>query len=210
MNDVFPVYGNYEDKYNTKNLISKILVKGFLKDFDEILLSLSSQSIQAICEVGCAEGELLKRIHGVFPDANLTATDISEHEIAKAGRNCSSITVDFSIQNAEDLDAYPDSCFDLVVCCEVLEHLSDPRQGLNELHRISKKFLLVSVPNEPIWRILNLCRGKYVRAWGNTPGHLNHWTVDHFPKFLKSADLRMIQRKYPLPWQMFLLEKKQP
>jgi 2-polyprenyl-3-methyl-5-hydroxy-6-metoxy-1,4-benzoquinol methylase len=208
LNELLPVYGNYEDKYNTKNLISRILVKGFLGKFDENLLSLSSRSIRAVCEVGCAEGELLKRIHGVFPDANLVATDISEHEIAKARKNSSSMPVDFSIQNAEDLEAYPDSGFDLVVCCEVLEHLSNPKQGLNELHRISKKFVLVSVPNEPIWRILNLFRGKYVKSWGNTPGHLNHWTVDRFPKFLTSAEFRILARSYPLPWQMFLLEKK--
>ena len=38
------------------------------------------------------------------------------------------------------------------------------------------RHLLVSVPREPLWRALNMLRGAYWRALGNTPGHLNHWS----------------------------------
>lgn len=210
MNNPAPVYGNYEDKYNARNPISKFLVRGFLSAFDSFLHSLPARNIASACEVGCAEGELLKHIHSALPDSRLSATDISEEEIEKARKNCSALPVTFSVQNAEALQIYQDASFDLVVCCEVLEHLTDPVRGLNELHRISSKYVLVSVPNEPVWKTLNILRGKYIKSLGNTPGHLNHWNVFQFPHFLGRAGFTLLKKKYPFPWQMVLLEKKLP
>ena len=199
------VYGNYEDKYRTTNPIARILVRGFLKAFIANLQRISYP--RRICEIGCGEGELLKYLHAVFPDATLFAADISPIILQKAQTNCASFPVHFSVQNASTL-AYPDGFCDLLVCGEVLEHLVNPAQALYELWRVSKEYVLVSVPNEPIWRLLNLVRGKYVKHWGNTPGHLNHWTMLQFPKFLQSVPFAIINRSYPLPWQMFLLEKR--
>ncbi|MBT3339066.1 MAG: class I SAM-dependent methyltransferase [Anaerolineae bacterium] len=201
------VYGNYEDKYNATNPISKMLMRGFLRAFHNNLHNLPTD-LQSICEVGCGEGELLKRLHTRFPQALLSATDLSPDEVDEAKTNCAGIPINFSVQNAQQLDAYADSSFDLVVCCEVLEHLPDPERGLHELWRISSKYVLVSVPNEPIWRMLNLARGKYIRHWGNTPGHLNHWTILQFPKFLQNTPFTPVKESYPLPWQMVLLEKR--
>lgn len=202
------IYGNYEDKYKTKNPISKFLVSNFIQAFENNLRVVATESIPSICEVGCGEGELLKTVHSIFPDSTLSACDISETEIAKAKGNCNTIPVNYSVQNAENLQEFGDSLFDLVICCEVLEHLSNPQRGLRELLRISKKYILVSVPNEPVWRILNLTRGKYIRSFGNTPGHFNHWSVFQFPGFLLGfSDVTIARRSYPLPWQMILLKK---
>lgn len=202
------IYGNYEDKYKTKNLISKFLVSNFFRAFENNLHSAAAESISTICEVGCAEGELLKTVHSILPNAILYACDLSEEEIEKAKQNCKSIPIHYSIQNAEHLEEYADSQFDLVICCEVLEHLSNPLLGLQELFRISKNYILVSIPNEPIWRVLNIARGKYIRSLGNTPGHINHWNVIQFPRFLLNhPGYSIIQKRYPLPWQMVLLKK---
>ncbi|MBT3188777.1 MAG: class I SAM-dependent methyltransferase [Anaerolineae bacterium] len=202
------IYGNYEDKYNSENIIAKFLMRNFIKNFKKNLFSFEGKSADAVCEVGCGEGELLKIIHAIYPDVTLYASDISEGEIAKAKENCAPMSVRFSVQNAENLDEYDDSVFDLVVCCEVLEHLSNVEKGLSELFRISKKHILLSVPNEPIWKILNVARGKYLRDFGNTPGHINHWNIVQFPKFLSTySKYSLIERSYPFPWQMVLLKK---
>ena len=47
---------------------------------------------------------------------------------------------------------------ELVVCCEVLEHLPDPEAALATLAGLARPWLLVSVPREPLWRALNLAR----------------------------------------------------
>jgi 2-polyprenyl-3-methyl-5-hydroxy-6-metoxy-1,4-benzoquinol methylase len=202
------IYGNYEDKYKSKNPISRFLVSNFIRTFKNNLRTLPSGSVTSICEVGCAEGELLKLVHEAFPLAALFACDISEDEILKARQNCKPIPINYSIQNAERLQQYNSSEFDLVICCEVLEHLQNPAEGLQELFRIAKTHILVSVPNEPIWRILNLARAKYIQSLGNTPGHLNHWSPIQFSGFLRTnPGWSIIKRTYPLPWQMVLLKK---
>ncbi len=63
----------------------------------------------------------------------------------------------------------------MVVTSEVLEHMEDPERALGQLLGVCGGYLLVTVPNEPIWRILNMARGKYWRRLGNTPGHVQHW-----------------------------------
>jgi len=209
LNNSSIVCGNYEDKYRTRNLISRFLVNGFLAALNKNLSAIPTHEVKKVSEIGCADGELIKHIHTVFENAQIDATDISEKEILKAKTNCASIPVNFSIQNAENLDKYRDSGYDLVICCEVLEHLENPEQGLSELYRISNRYVLVSVPNEPLWRILNLSRGKYIRSLGNTPGHLNHWSTTQFLRFLQGENFIFIRKMYPLPWQMVLLEKKQ-
>ena len=41
---------------------------------------------------------------------------------------------------------------------------------LAEMARVASRWLLVSVPREPLWRALNMARGAYLRDLGNTPG----------------------------------------
>ena len=205
------IAGNFEDKYHTDHLIKKAMVTNFLRKLESMLHAVNSAGITRVCEIGCGEGELLKTVHAIFQQAHLFAADISDEVVAEAKRNCAGIPVEFSIQNAEELGDYADSSFDLVICCEVLEHLSNPQKGLTELFRISRDFVLVSVPNEPIWRILNIARVKYIRTLGNTPGHLNHWNVSQFRRLLAALPgCTTIERVYPLPWQMALLRKNAP
>lgn len=202
------VEGNYEDKYNAKNPISKFLMQRFLRSFEQLLVEVKKQQrINTICEVGCGEGELLKILHTHFPKAKMYACDLASNEITKAKINTKGLKVSFSQQNAENLHIYANQQFDLVVCCEVLEHLEQPKKGLAELKRISR-IALVSVPVEPLWRFLNLLRFKYVEHLGNTPGHLNHWSAGGFQNLLCGRSLKLIKSKLSLPWQMYLFETK--
>ena len=96
----------------------------------------------------------------------------------------------------------------MVLCCEVLEHLEEPGKALKELIRVTKKYIIVSVPREPIWRCLNMDRGKYLKVLGNTPGHIQHWGSKKFVAFLQEYDIKVVKTAHPLPWTMVLLEKE--
>ena len=100
---------------------------------------------------------------------------------------------------------YPfnDDTFDLIEAFHILEHLDKPNLALKELYRVTKKYCILSVPNEPIWRILNLLRGAYVRDLGNTEGHINHWSTSSFQK-LVSSYFRIVKLATPLPWTILL------
>ena len=203
------LHGDLKDKYTTKNPIYAFLVRNFIKVFQKQLDTYIIKNINTICEVGCGEGELLKILQKKYPSANLFACDISPGAIEEAKENCKGIDIKFSIQDAKNLLKYKNAQFDLVICCEVLEHMVNPELGLQELERITSKNLLISVPNEPIWRILNILRGKYLQRFGNTPGHLNNWNIISFNKFVfKARKLTIIKNIFPFPWQMKLLKKK--
>ncbi len=95
----------------------------------------------------------------------------------------------------------------LVVCCEVLEHLDDPVRGVEILAALAQPYLLASVPREPLWRALNMARGKYLGALGNTPGHLNHWSRGGFLRVLERR-FEVIEARTPLPWTMALCRRR--
>ena len=87
---------------------------------------------------------------------------------------------------------------------EVLEHVPEPEQTLSEMARVARRWLLVSVPREPLWRMLNMARGAYWPAMGNTPGHLNHWSKRSFVELL-SRHGEVVELRSPFPWTMLLV-----
>ncbi|MGD8379445.1 MAG: methyltransferase domain-containing protein [Gammaproteobacteria bacterium] len=94
-----------------------------------------------------------------------------------------------------------DNSFDCVLLLEVLEHLDDYRQALREIFRVSSRHVIISVPNEPLWRVLNMARGKYWGALGNTPGHVNHWNRHALTALVNEFGVCR-QVRTPLPWLM--------
>ncbi len=75
----------------------------------------------------------------------------------------------------------------MATAIEVLEHVPDPEATVAEMARVADRWLLVSVPREPLWRGLNVARGAYWRTLGNTPGHVNHWSKRSFVRLLLPA-----------------------
>jgi SAM-dependent methyltransferase len=100
---------------------------------------------------------------------------------------------------------YDDGSFDCVCALEVLEHLERPRDALSEMARVASRTLVLSVPREPVWRIAHLLAGRDVRALGNTPGHINHWSAGAFRRLVSEyGSVRRIAR--PFPWTVVALD----
>jgi 2-polyprenyl-3-methyl-5-hydroxy-6-metoxy-1,4-benzoquinol methylase len=180
-------------KYRSKNPISRYLVKNYFRGIGNLL---SMIDYKKALEVGCGEGIFLHNLSFYLSKKNVTAVDIDPAEIEMAEKNCS--FADCFTANAYNLP-FKDKTFDLVFCCEVLEHLEDPQRALKEILRISSKYCILSVPNEPLWRILNMVRGAFFFDWGNTPGHLNHWSPVEFKKQV-SPHFQILESIHPLPW----------
>jgi len=101
----------------------------------------------------------------------------------------------------------PAASVDTVVCLEVLEHLGDPEAGLRELARVTQRHVILSVPREPLWRLLNMARGAYLRDWGNTPGHLSHWSRKGFLRWASTV-FDVVAVRCPIPWTIVLAKKR--
>jgi 2-polyprenyl-3-methyl-5-hydroxy-6-metoxy-1,4-benzoquinol methylase len=185
----------YRDYYPLRFFWS---IAGFYRDVARLV---DRAAPSQVLEVGCGEGWSTLRLREMLPSAvPLSALEIEDRLIAEARARNPGVVVDKgSIYGLER----PSRSVDLVVCLEVLEHLDDPAQGLRELARVSGRHLLLSVPREPLWRGLNLARGKYVSSLGNTPGHLNHWSRRQFVRFVERVADVVVTRS-PLPWTILL------
>ncbi len=191
--------GNVYDKYGTRNPVARRLMAGFISDLDALVERTGAREGH---EVGCGEGELAIRLaqRGLRmrgTDAFPAVLDEARRRAAAAG-----VEVDFEAVAAEDLEPERHAA-ELVVCCEVLEHLTDPEAALDVLSDLARPWLIASVPREPLWRALNLARLSYVSDLGNTPGHLNHWSKGAFERFL-ARRFEVVEVRSPLPWTMAL------
>jgi 2-polyprenyl-3-methyl-5-hydroxy-6-metoxy-1,4-benzoquinol methylase len=200
----FQPAGNYYDKYNTRNPIARKLMDGFMRSFDD-LVSQSGIRSNAF-EMGCGEGELSIRL--ARKGLRVSGMDIAPDAIAEARLRVAAAGVDVELDAGSiyELDTTRHRA-DLVVCCEVLEHLEDTASALDKLHAICGHRLITSVPREPIWRAMNMARGKYVSSLGNTPGHVQHWSRGQFLAML-DARFHVLQVRTPLPWTMALCEPR--
>ena len=97
--------------------------------------------------------------------------------------------------------------FNLIICTEILEHLDAPNLALQEIRRVTDKYCILSVPNEPIWSFLNIARGAYISNLGSTPSHVNHWSSKSFQRYV-SDYFQIIEVVRPFPWTLLLCCQK--
>jgi len=186
--------GNTYDKYASQNPIEKAMMRRFLATLDRMVEGLQPTNL---LEVGVGEGEILQRMAARFPAATVLGLDLPDEHLAEEWRR-RGLPAEFG-----DVTAlrFADGEFDLVMAIEVLEHVPEPDAALAELARVCSGTVVLSVPSEPIWRIGNMARGRYVREWGNTPGHVNHWGRRSFRRAV-SRHFEVEAVASPLPWTM--------
>jgi 2-polyprenyl-3-methyl-5-hydroxy-6-metoxy-1,4-benzoquinol methylase len=191
--------GNVYDKYGTSNPIARRLMARFLADLDAMVERTGAREVH---EVGCGEGELAIRL--ARRGLRARGTDAFPQVLQEARRraDAAGVEVDFEATPAERLEPARHAA-ELIVCCEVLEHLEDPDRALEVLAELARPWLIASVPREPLWRGLNLARLSYVGQLGNTPGHLNHWSRRAFVRFL-TGRFEVVEVTSPAPWTMAL------
>lgn len=190
----------YMGKYKNPNPIAKWLTDGF---FNQIALLLQSfPPDYRILEVGCGPGESTKRILTMLDGQHFEASEFEQRLVDLHQQFGFPVPLQqesvYALQRKENE-------FHCVMLLEVLEHLEDFELALSEIFRVAEKHVIISVPNEPLWRILNFMRGKYWSNLGNTPGHINHWS----PTGLKNLVARygkIVQVVKPLPWTIILAE----
>jgi len=191
---------NYR-KNTSKNFLQKLLIKNFYKKLFSLVVNLP---IDTVLDAGCGEGFTLSRLRKHKIGKQLLGIDSAAAAI-NLGKKLFPF-INFKRENIYSLP-YKNNFFDLVICCEVLEHLSDPERAIKEIVRVSKKFCLLSVPNEPFFSIANFLRGKNLLRWGNDIEHIQHWTYAGFITLLNQKGLIVKSAISSFPWTIVLLEK---
>lgn len=202
-----PEEEDFRGKYESGKMGDYLLDKYFATIENLIAEANIKTKIAKAIEIGCGEGLSTKRLNQLLPkNIKLEASEFVSHQVKLAKKNNPGMTI--TKESIYDLK-HKDNEFDLIFLPEVLEHLDYPDKGLAELKRITKKngYLILGVPNEPLWRILNMGRGKYWKYLGNTPGHLNHWSSWSLVKEVEKSFGPVIVKKTPLPWTIVLAKK---
>jgi 2-polyprenyl-3-methyl-5-hydroxy-6-metoxy-1,4-benzoquinol methylase len=192
--------GNTYDKYGSTNPVVKRLMAGFERNVGELLRRAGPRSI---VDVGCGEGVLTEQWARSHPNTRLVGIDLDDPKLRAEWERRRQPNLDF-IAGIGDKLPFEDGEFEAATAMEVLEHVPDPQAVLAEMARVASRWLLVSVPREPLWRALNVARGAYLRELGNTPGHLNHWTKRSFADLLGRYG-EVVELRSPLPWTMALV-----
>jgi SAM-dependent methyltransferase len=192
--------GNTYDKYGSTNPLVKRLMSGFHRTLDDLWQRAAPESV---LDVGCGEGVLTEQWAERLGERRVVGIDLEDPQLRSEWQRRSRQNLEFRPEEATSL-SFGDDEFDLAAAIEVLEHVPDPEATVSEMARVARRWLLVSVPREPLWRALNMARGAYWGSLGNTPGHVNHWSKRGFVELLGRHGT-VEKARSPFPWTMLLV-----
>jgi SAM-dependent methyltransferase len=197
--------GNTYDKYGSSNPLVKRLMTGFHRTLDDLWQKAAPESV---LDVGCGEGVLTEQWAERLGQRRVVGIDLDDPTLRSEWAARRRQNLEFRVEEASSL-SFRDDEFDLAAAIEVLEHVPEPEATLSEMARVGRRWLLVSVPREPLWRVLNVARGAYWRSLGNTPGHVNHWSKGGFVELLRRYGT-VEEVRSPFPWTMLLVRVGNP
>jgi 2-polyprenyl-3-methyl-5-hydroxy-6-metoxy-1,4-benzoquinol methylase len=194
------VTGNTYDKYGSTNPVVRRLMAGFERALEDLFVKADPQSL---LDVGCGEAVLTHSWAQRLAPRRVVGIDLEDPSIQAEWETRAAPNLEYKVMKAENLP-FADGEFDVATAIEVLEHVPDPAHTVAEMARVTERWLVVSVPREPLWRALNVARGAYLTDLGNTPGHVNHWSKRSFAALLGRHG-EVVEARSPFPWTMLLV-----
>jgi SAM-dependent methyltransferase len=186
-------------KYASKNPVVQGLLDRYFATLTSILDEIGPTSV---LDVGCGEGVTAGRLGDRWATCAYRGLDLDAGAVADArARNPG---LDFAVGSALDLEG---ERADVVVCLEVLEHLADPASAVAQLHAAAGRWVVVSVPWEPWFRLGNLLRGKYLANVGNHPEHVQQFGPGSIRDLVASRFVD-VQVRTSFPW-VFVWARKE-
>ena len=193
--------GNTFDKYGSRNPVVRRLMTGFETTLEELFARAAPATL---LDVGCGEGVLTGRWADRPGLSRVVGVDLDDPKLRSEWEARGRANLEFRALDVAEGLPFADGEFSLCTAIEVLEHVPTPERVVGEMARVASAHLLVSVPREPLWRMLNVARGAYLGELGNTPGHINHWSRGSFVRMLQRfGEVREVRS--PFPWTMVLV-----
>jgi len=101
------------------------------------------QKYKTLLDVGFGNGQFLE----YFTWKGMDVTGLEKpHENVEKYKSLGFKTVQYDLDKKNLRLPFEDNSFDVVICTDVLEHLKNPKDVLDEMYRVSKEMVLVTVP----------------------------------------------------------------
>ena len=151
----------------------------------------------SVLDLGCGDGTFLDSLR--LRKNNAEGVDLSQEAIKKCrAKGHKAELFDFS----DGKLPYTDNSFDYVVMLDVLEHLYDPDGLLAEAKRVSRQFVILSVPNfSSLPARLQVVLGHVPENNRRGKGHIFWFNWNVLTKMLQAKNLKIVASKYCTFWQ---------
>lgn len=146
----------------------------------------------SICDVGCGSGEWLALMRIAFPNAELFGFEVEKNLALSVAKACHG-----NVQYGDFLNnGWPSNFFDYVTFWDVLEHIPDPLQVMQEVKRLLKPCGCVIILSPDIECIY---ARVFKRFWPALlfDQHLYHYSKNTLSQLLLSCELQPVKFAKP-------------
>jgi len=151
-------------------------------------------------DAGCAKGFLLKIAsqHGWQP----FGFDASLYAVEEARKVCPNAQI--FVSDAQSPLPFPDSFFEVVTACELVEHLPEPIRFFREAFRLLKRdgLFFVTTPNASSifgsWLARDICRVVNFDTPFSDETHVSYFTSKSIERLLKRCGFSRVETEHSL------------
>lgn len=175
--------------YGNEELWGRLSLSQSNKERVEETVKMIPQGVNSIADIGCGSGLFLNYINENTEIPDLVGIDFSEDAMKM-------LKVDKKVGDITSIPLEDDS-YDLASALEVLEHLDlhEYRRAKEELVRVSRKYILVSVPfNETLEDEFIKCSECKTRF--NKSHHKRTFNEEKMKKLFEEQGYRSVEIKY--------------
>ena len=202
----------YSTKYNAFNN-SALEVQEADREFHDAHREDIAQKIEAllgrrladvsVLDIGCGWGQTMRYL--ASKGAVCAGFDPAPEAVAYV-KSCGHECVQAGM---ERMDVFGDRRFDVVLLMNVLEHLSDPVQVINDIRQTVLRdggLLIVEVPNEfNAFQVTGQELHGLAQWWVAPPAHLNYFSASTLSNLLNASGFDVSHVAASFPLEMFLL-----
>ncbi len=134
-----------------------------------IMTELAGLEFHTLADIGGAEGYKGAMIRDLF-GADVVSADLSAEACTLAEQIYGLKTKPVAMEQLP----FDDESFDVVLCSESLEHVSQPTRSISELLRIARRAVVITVPAEPLELV------SHSIQTGDPHGHVNWFGLRSF------------------------------
>lgn len=141
-----------------------------------------------LLEMGCGLGHLLGFLQGDFECVGI---DLAAYSIEQTQKNAPKATA--MVMSADDLSAFGDKEFSVVIALHLVEHLPHPDHTIREINRILKDggLWLFATPN-PNYNLRRF-KDRQTDAIGKDPTHINVHPPQQWRQWTEAAGFKLLR-----------------